>query len=110
MCENDCIIINRIICVRLQYLKPFNGVQIEVLVIKNNNRNNLTVYLEMNLGLGINFLFIVDFCPHLGSFCIVSSSLRFGQISPLAFFRWVAANLYRNADSCNRILSNYCLP
>ena len=28
------------------------------------------------------------FCPHLGSFCVVSFSLRFGQISPLAFFRW----------------------
>ena len=37
------------------------------------------------------------FCPHLGSFCFVGFflffvlfllSLRFGQISPLAFFRW----------------------
>ena len=29
------------------------------------------------------------FCPHLGSFFVLFLlSLRFGQISPLAFFRW----------------------
>ena len=37
-------------------------------------------------------------------------SLRFGQISPLAFFRWLTATSDRNAESCNRIPSNYCLP
>ena len=36
-------------------------------------------------------------------------SLRFGQISPLAFFRWLTATSDRNAESCNRIPSNYCL-
>ena len=30
------------------------------------------------------FYELQSFCPHLGSFSIVSSSLRFGQISPLA--------------------------
>ena len=37
------------------------------------------------------FYWLRTFCPHLGSFCVVSSSLRFGQISPLAFFRWLTA-------------------
>ena len=37
-------------------------------------------------------------------------SLRFGQISPLAFFRWLTVTSDRNAESCNRIPSNYCLP
>ena len=36
------------------------------------------------------------FCPHLGSFCVISSSLRFGQISPLAFFRWLTVTSDRN--------------
>ena len=35
-------------------------------------------------------------------------SLRFGQISPLAFFRWFTATSDRNAESCNHIPSN-CL-
>ena len=30
-------------------------------------------------------------------------SLRFGQISPLAFFRWFTATSDRNDESCNRI-------
>ena len=46
------------------------------------------------------------FCPHLGNFCVGSS---FGQISPLAFFRWFTATSDRNAESCNRNPSNYCL-
>ena len=37
-------------------------------------------------------------------------SLRFSQISPLAFFRWLTATSDRNAESCNRIPSNYSLP
>ena len=36
----------------------------------------------------INFFLSRIFCPHLISFCVVSSSQRFGQISPLVFFRW----------------------
>ena len=35
------------------------------------------------------FYLLLTFCSHLGSLCIVSSSLCFGQISPLAFFRWL---------------------
>ena len=60
----------------------------------------------------IDFFFnlLRTFCPHLGSFCVVSSSLRFTQISPLAFFRWFTATSDRNAESCNLIPSNYCLP
>ena len=44
------------------------------------------------------------------SFLLLFFSLRFGQISPLAFFRWLAATSDRNAESCNRIPNNYCLP
>ena len=39
----------------------------------------------------INFFYLLrTFCPHLGKFFFVLFllSLRFGQISPLAFFRW----------------------
>ena len=35
-------------------------------------------------------------------------SLRFGQISPLAFFRWLTATSDRNAKSYNGIPSNCC--
>ena len=34
----------------------------------------------------------------------------FCVVSPLAFFRWLTATSDRNAESCNRIPSNYCLP
>ena len=49
------------------------------------------------------------FCPHLGSFLGGGGffSLRFGQISLLAFFRWLTATLYRNPEFCNRIPSDY---
>ena len=50
------------------------------------------------LNLGINF--IADFCPHLGTF-LLFFSLRFGQVSPLAIFRWLTATLDRNAKPCN---------
>ena len=43
-------------------------------------------------------------------FVLFLLSLRFGQISPLAFFRWFTATSDRNAESCNRIPSNSCLP
>ena len=56
------------------------------------------------------FIYLLrTFCPHLGSF-LLFFSLRFGQISPLAFFRWLTATSDKNAESCNRIPSNYCLP
>ena len=42
--------------------------------------------------------------------CGLLLSLRFGQISPLAFFRLFTATSDRNAEFCNRIPSNYCLP
>ena len=68
----------------------------------------LGMLFEMRLfNLRINF--IADFCPHLGSF-LLFFLLRFGQISPLAVFSWLTATLDRNAESCNHIPSNYCLP
>ena len=49
-------------------------------------------HFEMRLlNLRINFYFLRTFCPHLGSFFLFFLfllSLRFDQISPLAFFRW----------------------
>ena len=51
---------------------------------------------------GLFVLILVVFC------CFFS--LRFGQISPLAFFRWLTATSDRNAESCNCLPSNYCLP
>ena len=42
-------------------------------------------------------------------FMLFLLSLRFGQISSLAFFRWFTATSDRNAESCNRIPCNYCL-
>ena len=81
------------------------------------NTNSLIVFnwkhFEMRLlNLRINFFFFLlqTFCSHLGSFCVVSSSLRFGQISPLAFFRRLTVTSDRYAESCNRIPRNYCLP
>ena len=64
--------------------------------------------LQLSMKWGLIFYLLLTFCPHLCSFCVVSY-LRFGQISPLAFFRWLTATLDRNAESCNRIPSNYCL-
>ena len=40
---------------------------------------------------------------------LVFFSLRFGQISPLAVFRWLTATSDRNAESCNRIPRDYWL-
>ena len=53
-----------------------------------------------------NFFYLLrTFCPHLGRFFFCCFFLlRFGQISPLAFFRWLTATSDRNAESCNRIL------
>ena len=49
------------------------------------------------------FIYCGLFVLILVDFCVVSSSLCFGQISPLAFFRWLTATSNRNAESCNRI-------
>ena len=52
-------------------------------------------------------LFFLSYCGLfvliLVVFCVVSSSLRFCQVSPLAFFRWLTVTSDRNAKSCNRI-------
>ena len=67
-------------------------------------RSNLTLCIfnmdAMLSLLGILFLrwgfliwvliFIADFFPHLGSF-LLFFSLRFGQVSPLAIFKWLTA-------------------
>ena len=66
-------------------------------------------HFEMRLlNLRINFFI---YCGLLALILVVSVlfllSLRFGQISPLAFIKWFTATSDRNAKSCN---SNYCLP
>ena len=71
------------------------------------------VYIaKVQYSVRINFYVLWTFCHHLGSFFFFFFflSLRFGQISPLAFFRWFTATSDRNAESCNRIPSNYSLP
>ena len=44
------------------------------------------------------FYSLRTFYPHLDSFCVVSSSLHFGQISPLPFFRWLTATLDKQTN------------
>ena len=56
------------------------------------------------------FIYCGLFVLILVVFVLFLLSLRFGQISPLAFCRWFTATSDRNAESCNRIHSNYCLP
>ena len=52
------------------------------------NWNNFEMRL-FNLRIIFIFYLLRTFCPHLGSFFVLFLlSLRFGQISPLAFFRW----------------------
>ena len=55
-------------------------------------------------------LFVLILVVFLGFFVLFLLSLRFGQISPLAFFRWFTTTSDRNDESCNRITCNYCLP
>ena len=59
-----------------------------------------------------NFIFIYCrlFVLILVVFVLFLLSLCFSQISPLAFFRWFITTSDRNAEFCNRIPSNYCLP
>ena len=58
----------------------------------------------------IFFIYCGLFVLILVVFVLFVLSPRFGQISPLAFFRWFTATSDRNAECCNRIPSNYCLP
>ena len=69
-------------------------------------------HFEMRLlNLRINFYLLRTYFLILVVFFVLFLlSLRFGQVSPLAFFRWFTATSDRNAESCNRIPSNYCLP
>ena len=76
-----------------------------------NGKVNELIGTKIKFELRINFYLLRTFSPHLGSFfcvCVLFLlSLRFGQIPPLAFFRWFTATSDRNAESCNRIPSNY---
>ena len=58
------------------------------------------IIFEMRLlNMRINFYLLQTFCPYLGIFFVLFLlSLCFGQISPLAFFRWFTATSDRNAD------------
>ena len=56
------------------------------------------------------FIYCGLFVLILVVFVLFLLSLRFGQSSPLAFFRWFTVTSDKNAGSCNRIPSNYCLP
>ena len=74
--------------------------------------NSLIQYLNSNRQFHFyndNLYQSINFIANFGSF-LLFFSLRYGQISPLAFFRWLTAISDRNAESCNCIPSNYCLP
>ena len=66
-------------------------------------------HFEMRLlNLRINFFIYCGlFVLILVVFVLFLLSLRFGQISPLAFFRGFTATSDRNAESCNHSPSNY---
>ena len=57
------------------------------------------------LNLRINLYLLRTFCPHLGSFCVVTSFTTFRP--NFTTFRWFNATSDINAESCNRIPSNY---
>ena len=58
------------------------------------------------LNLRINFFYLLrTFCPHFGSFCVVSSFTTFRP----NFTSGLLQVIYRDL-SCNHITSNYCLP
>ena len=64
-------------------------------------------HFEMRfLNLRLNFYLLRAFFLILVVFVLFLLSLRFSQISPLAFFRWFTATSDRNDESCNRIPSN----
>ena len=67
--------------------------------------------LKQYLSLRINFYLLRTFCPHLGSFCVVSSFTTFRPNFTSGLLQVIfTATSDRNAESCNRIPSNYCLP
>ena len=57
---------------------------------------------EIKTGMRINFYLLRTFFLILVVFVLLLLSLRFGQISPLAFFRWFTATSDRNAEWCDR--------
>ena len=80
-------------------------------IIPHPDFNGSSKYFEQYLAWElIFFIYCGLFVLILVVFVLFLLSLRFGQISPLAFFRWFTATSDRNDESCNRIPSNYCLP
>ena len=84
-----------------------NGNKSSVIVFNWNHFDMRFLNLRIFIYCRLFVLILVFFSFFL---CVVSLSLRFGQISPLAFFRWFTATSDRNAEPWNRIPSNYCLP
>ena len=80
-----------------------NSVYTYILIVLNWNHFEMTLLI-----LRINFYLLGTFFVHiLVVFVLFLLSLRFGQISPLAFFSWFTGTSDRNAESCNCIPSNY---
>ena len=76
-----CVCVWMCVCACI-YVFMCECVYVRALLIINSSYMNRSFNLRINF-----FLFIADFCPRLGRVffvCVVSSSLRFGQISPLA--------------------------
>ena len=70
------------------------------------NWNHFEMWL---LYLRINFYLLLTFCPHIGSFRVVSSFTTFRLKFTAGLLQVIFnATSDRNAESCNRIPSNYC--
>ena len=103
---NEMLIIYKyILCIHILFLNNLLGRFPKIIVFNWNHFEMRLLYLRINF-----FIYCGLFVLILVVFLLFLLSLRFGQISPLAFFRRFTATSDRNAESCNRIPSNYCLP
>ena len=73
---------------------------------------NTYIYKKLtDMNTRINFYLLQTFCPKLGSFCVVSSFTTFRPNFTSGLLQVIfTATSDRNAESCNRIPINYCIP
>ena len=89
----------------LHYGHPPVLLKTTIIIIAKTTQN-----LRINFFIADFFVLILVVFLLLLLLLLLFFSLHFGQISPLAFFRWLSTTSDRNAESCNRIPSNYYLP
>ena len=98
---------------KLKHILFHHIIMIFLLIVIVFNWNHFEMRL-LNLRINFNFLFFYLFiadCPHLSSFCV----LFLLHYVSAKFHLWpssgdLTATSDRNAESCNRVLSNYYLP